>query len=38
MYERTDYVNGELSIESEPSKGTTVRLVVPMRNTATTQV
>lgn len=38
MYERTDYVNGELSIESEPSKGTTVRLVVPIGSTATTQV
>jgi len=32
MYERTEYVNGRLEIVSDPGKGTTVRLSVPMRN------
>jgi len=31
MYERTEYVNGHLQINSEPGKGTSVRLTVPMR-------
>jgi signal transduction histidine kinase len=32
MYERTEYVNGRLEIISDPGKGTTVTLTVPMRN------
>ncbi len=32
MYERTEYVNGRLEIISDPGKGTTVQLTVPMRN------
>jgi signal transduction histidine kinase len=32
MYERTEYVNGSLSITSAPGKGTTVALSVPVRN------
>jgi signal transduction histidine kinase len=32
MYERTEYVNGRLEIISDPGKGTTVKLTVPMRN------
>lgn len=32
MYERTEYVNGRLEIISDPGKGTTVMLTVPMRN------
>lgn len=32
MYERTEYVNGKLDIVSDPGKGTTVSLTVPMRN------
>ncbi len=32
MYERTEYVNGKLEIVSDPGKGTTVTLSVPMRN------
>lgn len=35
MYERTEYVNGNLEIQSEPDQGTTVRLTVPVRNTVT---
>lgn len=35
MYERTEYVNGSLEIQSEPGQGTTVRLTVPVRNTVT---
>lgn len=30
MYERTEYVNGTLDIQSAPGKGTTVTLVVPI--------
>lgn len=30
MYERTEYVNGNLEIQSEPGQGTTVRLTVPV--------
>lgn len=32
MYERTEYINGTLSINSVPGKGTTVTLTVPVRN------
>jgi signal transduction histidine kinase len=35
MYERTEYINGNLDIKSAPGEGTTVRLFVPLR-TATT--
>jgi len=31
MYERTEYVNGRLEINSEPGKGTSVVLTVPVR-------
>jgi two-component system sensor histidine kinase DegS len=33
MYERTEYVNGNLEIQSEPGQGTTVSLTIPVRNT-----
>lgn len=36
MYERTEYVNGKLNIDSSPGKGTTLTLVVPVRNMVTT--
>ncbi|HEX8041526.1 MAG TPA: ATP-binding protein [Chryseosolibacter sp.] len=36
MYERTEYINGNLEILSEPGQGTTVRLTVPVGNTVTT--
>ncbi|MBL0744777.1 sensor histidine kinase [Chryseolinea lacunae] len=32
MYERTEYVNGKLDIQSAPGQGTTVALTVPIRN------
>ena len=32
MYERTEYVNGRLMINSEPGKGTSVTLTVPVRS------
>lgn len=35
MYERTEYINGQLDIKSEPGKGTTVTLSVPLRSTIT---
>lgn len=35
MYERTEYVNGNLEIHSEPGQGTTVRLTVPVNNAVT---
>ena len=35
MYERTEYVNGNLDIKSAPGKGTTVTLSVPLRTTVT---
>ncbi len=35
MYERTEYINGNLEIQSEPGQGTTVRLTVPVGNTVT---
>lgn len=31
MYERTEYVNGKLDIRSDPGKGTSVELTVPVR-------
>jgi two-component system, NarL family, sensor histidine kinase DegS len=34
MYERTEYVNGSLTIDSAPGKGTTVVLTVPVRSMA----
>lgn len=38
MYERTEYVNGELSIESQPDRGTTVTLTVPVKNAISLEV
>ncbi|HYG20481.1 MAG TPA: ATP-binding protein [Ohtaekwangia sp.] len=35
MYERTEYVNGKLEIRSAPGHGTTVVLVVPVKNLVT---
>lgn len=32
MYERTEYINGTLTIDSAPGKGTTVTLKVPIRS------
>ena len=32
MYERTEYINGNLSIKSEPGKGTKVHLRVPVKS------
>ena len=37
MYERTEYINGKLNIDSVPGKGTTVTLTVPVRNAVTTE-
>jgi signal transduction histidine kinase len=37
MYERTEYVNGNLKIESTPGKGTTVTLTVPLHTTVTAE-
>jgi two-component system sensor histidine kinase DegS len=37
MYERTEYVNGNLKIDSEPGKGTTVTLTVPLHTTVTAE-
>ncbi|MEX1241450.1 MAG: ATP-binding protein [Cyclobacteriaceae bacterium] len=37
MYERTEYVNGNLEIQSEPGQGTTVRLTVPVGNAVTAE-
>jgi two-component system, NarL family, sensor histidine kinase DegS len=37
MNERTEYVNGNLEIHSEPGLGTTVRLTVPVNSTVTTE-
>jgi two-component system sensor histidine kinase DegS len=31
MYERSEYINGNLQVETYPGKGTTVRLTVPIR-------
>lgn len=33
MYERTEYINGNLDIKSSPGKGTSVKLTVPLRAT-----
>jgi signal transduction histidine kinase len=33
MYERTEYINGKLEIQSQAGQGTTVRLTVPVANT-----
>jgi signal transduction histidine kinase len=38
MYERTEYVNGQLSIHSKPNEGTTVTLTVPVTNNITMEV
>ncbi|HLT73313.1 MAG TPA: ATP-binding protein, partial [Cyclobacteriaceae bacterium] len=38
MYERTEYINGNLEIKSAPGEGTTVRLSVPLRSPATVDV
>jgi signal transduction histidine kinase len=32
MYERTEYINGTLKIDSEPGKGTRITLTVPVHN------
>jgi len=32
MYERTEYINGKLDIQSAPGQGTTVALTVPVQN------
>lgn len=32
MYERTEYINGSLNVKSEPGKGTTISLTVPVKN------
>jgi two-component system, NarL family, sensor histidine kinase DegS len=37
MYERTEYINGSLMIDSQPGKGTTVRLTVPVRTAVTAE-
>lgn len=37
MYERTEYINGNLTIDSAPGKGTTVVLTVPVRSLATAE-
>jgi signal transduction histidine kinase len=38
MYERTEYVNGKLLIQSTPGRGTTVTLVVPVKNSISMEV
>ena len=38
MYERTEYVNGKLSIQSTPGLGTTVTLVVPVKSNISMEV
>jgi signal transduction histidine kinase len=37
MYERTEYINGSLAIDSAPGKGTTVVLTVPVRSAVTAE-
>lgn len=37
MYERTEYLNGSLAINSDPGKGTTVVLSVPARSALTVE-
>jgi signal transduction histidine kinase len=34
MHERSEYINGNLKVETDPGKGTTVRLTVPIRISA----
>jgi signal transduction histidine kinase len=31
MFERTEYINGKLEVNSSPGQGTTVRLIVPVK-------
>ena len=31
MYERSEYINGNLEVKTEPNRGTTVRLTVPVK-------
>ncbi len=38
MYERTEYVNGELTIQSKPLEGTTVTLKVPLQQLVSLEV
>jgi PAS domain S-box-containing protein len=33
MYERTEYINGQLEVKSDPREGTTVSLRIPMHST-----
>jgi two-component system, NarL family, sensor histidine kinase DegS len=35
MYERTEYINGSLDVKSEPGKGTTIVLTVPVKTLIT---
>jgi two-component system, NarL family, sensor histidine kinase DegS len=35
MYERTEYINGSLDVKSEPGKGTTITLTVPVKTLVT---
>ena len=35
MYERTEYINGSLDVKSEPSRGTTITLTVPVKSLVT---
>jgi signal transduction histidine kinase len=37
MYERTEYVNGQLTIDSQPQGGTTVTLKIPVRTSVTAE-
>jgi two-component system sensor histidine kinase DegS len=37
MYERTEYVNGQLTIDSQPNSGTTVILKVPVKTSVTAE-
>ncbi|MBI1770385.1 MAG: type IV pili methyl-accepting chemotaxis transducer N-terminal domain-containing protein [Bacteroidetes bacterium] len=34
MYERSEYISGNLQVETQPNQGTTVRLTVPLRKSA----
>lgn len=35
MYERTEYINGSLDVKSEPGRGTTIALTVPVKSLIT---
>ena len=35
MYERTEYINGSLDVKSEPGRGTTITLTVPVKSLVT---